>query len=77
MKIRVQHANGEIEVITIDGSWGVHNGEYLNHISNGNFDHFFTHDGHYDGWGGAVSCSAEDATSIIEAMEGKRERNIQ
>jgi len=55
MKLRVQHRDGRIETITLHGRWSIIEGELLNRIVDENgSEHFFTHDGHYDGWGGRV-----------------------
>ena len=55
MRIRVEHENGRIEALTLRGTWHCVEGKYLNRLVDENgFEHFFTPDGHYDGWGGRV-----------------------
>jgi hypothetical protein len=52
MKVRVQHRKGRIETLTLTGSVSVLYGERLNRLVDENgFEHFFTPDGYYDGWG--------------------------
>lgn len=75
MKIRVLRKNGEVETIILRGRLEIVDGEYMNRItvvSGLRFDHYFTHDGFYDGWGGAVSCNEETALESIQIMERKR-----
>lgn len=73
MKLCVQHEDGTVETITLTGEWRVTEGKFLNRVTDSSgFEHFFTHDGHYDGWGGSVRQPLETADEIIEAMEGKR-----
>lgn len=73
MKIQVRHRDGSLETITIRGTWTVVEGEYMDRITSNGFDHFFNHDGTYDGWGGVVSCGDQEASEILQAMESKRE----
>jgi hypothetical protein len=75
VKLRVQRSDGRIETITLrKGSWEVVDGEYQNRLTaEPRFDHYFTQDGHYDGWGGAVSCDEETAHEMIEVMERNRQ----
>jgi hypothetical protein len=74
MKLRVQHEDGAIETITLAGEWRVQEGSELNRIVGRGFEHFFTHDGYYDGWGAGVSESPAPATEIIDALEQKRQK---
>ncbi len=37
---------------------------YLHRLKSNGFDHFFTHDGFYDGWGGAVGTTPKEAQAI-------------
>lgn len=62
MRLRVQHEDGRSEVITLAGDWRVTEGKHLNRITDqSGFDHFFTHDGYYDGWGASsVSQAAKN-----------------
>ena len=78
IKLIVEHANGRHEIITIrgdsDGMIKIVEGEFLNEIRDGaGMDHFFTKNGHYDGWGGAFSGDEESSHAAINAMEAKRE----
>jgi hypothetical protein len=53
MKLRVLHEDGSVEVLTLSTEeWRIVEGEHLNRITDANgVEHFFTHDGFYDGWG--------------------------
>jgi hypothetical protein len=74
MKIRVQHDDGRTETLTLRGSVEVVEGKFMNRLTDGSgMDHYFLHDGSYDGWGGAISCDERTARDTIEAMEEKRE----
>ena len=74
MKLRVQHEDGKIEIISLCRDWRIVEGRYLNRIVDGSgLEYFFTHSGHYDGWGGATNCIPKAADKIIQAMEEKRE----
>jgi len=74
MKLRVQHEDGRIEILSLSGIWQVRDGAYLNRITDeSGFEYFFTHDGHYDGWGGATCLSPSAADEVTQAMEEKRE----
>ena len=55
MRIRVQHETGRIETIQLDGELFVTTeGPQLNRIRDKKgFEHFFTKEGFYDGWGSA------------------------
>ena len=73
MKIRVQREDGSPEVINLGDSLAVREGRHLNRvISAGGCEHFFTHDGYYDGWGAAVQTTEVEASAILDAMETKR-----
>jgi hypothetical protein len=73
MQLRVQHADGKIEVLTLNGSWTAVEGDHLDILRNDRgFEHFFTKTGHYDGWGGLVETS-RDTEAMIDAIESKRE----
>jgi hypothetical protein len=74
MKLRVQRADGKIETISLrEGTWSVIDGRFQNRITTEpRLDHYFTPDGHYDGWGGAVCCDEQTAADLISAMERKR-----
>jgi len=78
MKLRVQRADGRIETITLrEGPWEVIDGQHQNRImTEPRLDHYFTKDGHYDGWGGAVCCDEQTAADLISSMEQKREVTI-
>jgi hypothetical protein len=74
MKLRVQHEDGSIEVLTLSHEWRVIEGKHLNRIVDGNgFEHFFTPEGHYDGWGGNVRQPQDAADDVLESMEEKRQ----
>ncbi len=73
MKLRVQREDGRIETIEIAGQWIAAEGEVLNRLSGDFVDHFFTPDGHYDGWGGSVHLTDDErAGGIISVMEHRR-----
>jgi hypothetical protein len=76
VKIRVQRSNDDekIETISLKGKWEVIEGKYQNRISDeSGLDHYFTHEGYYDGWGGAIRCDEQTAAEIVCSMEQKRE----
>jgi hypothetical protein len=74
MKIRVEREDGKIETLSLKGTWEIVEGKYQNRISDeSGMDYFFTHEGHYDGWGGAVCCDEQAAKDVIASMEQKRE----
>ena len=73
LKIRVQHQDGSIETLTlVSGTWECANGRIMSRLRHEGFEHFFTADGYYDGWGGAVNAGPEEADDILRAMETKR-----
>lgn len=73
MKLAVVRCDGQQEILNLTGEWTVVEGQYLNRLTKDGFDHFFTHDGLYDGWGGAVNTDEANAAAVIEAIEQKRE----
>ena len=78
MKLRVVRCDGSQEVIDLVGPCLVQHGEFLHRVqSSSGMEHFFTHDGAYDGWGMATppDCDAEAAREIIEDVE--RHRHIE
>lgn len=73
MKIRVQHEDGRIETLTIKGSLRVSEGHELDRIhTESGMEHFFTKDGHYDGWGGGVS-DPQRAKEVTKEVEARRD----
>ncbi|MGA8215916.1 MAG: hypothetical protein WB799_20150 [Candidatus Sulfotelmatobacter sp.] len=73
MKIRVQHGDGRIETLTIKGRLRVSEGRELDRIhTETGMEHYFTKDGHYDGWGGNVS-DPQRAMEIREEVEARRD----
>ena len=74
MKIRVQHENGAVEVLTLGEIVAIHRGEHLNRIvTRSGCEHFFTHDGYYDGWGYGGLMKEDEISEILHSMESKRE----
>jgi hypothetical protein len=81
VKIRVQRADGKIETLTLRAECTIraYDGQHMSHLSIeaksiSIMDHYFTHDGHYDGWGGGAVCGTMDeAKEVIDSMESKRE----
>ena len=55
VRLRVQHKDGRIETLDIAQSVSILEGAELDRIvcADGT-EHFFTKDGHYDGWGAGV-----------------------
>lgn len=52
MKIRVEHADGKAEVMSLIEPVLLVEGKYMNRLTDGSgVDYFFLHDGTYDGWG--------------------------
>jgi hypothetical protein len=74
MKLRVQHKDGRMETLELHGTWTCAEGEILNRMTNENgFEHFFTPDGYYDGWGGCVTCPpSQTPDQLAKAREPKR-----
>jgi hypothetical protein len=73
MKIRVEHEDGRIETLTIKGALRVSEGKELDRIqTDSGMEHFFTKDGHYDGWGGSPS-DPQRAKEITKEIEARRE----
>jgi hypothetical protein len=74
MKLRVIHEDGSTETLVLrSGQWAAIEGGQLNRLrSETGLEHFFTKDGHYDGWGAGVGESAPHADQILSALEAKR-----
>jgi hypothetical protein len=74
VRLKVIHQNGEIETLSLrDGAWTIVQGEFLDRLWDGSVEHFFTKDGYYDGWGGAVNATPAEAVEIIETMDERRD----
>ena len=75
MIIRVQHKDGTLELLNLSGDWTVIEVTHLNRIrSSQGFEHFFTFEGYYDGWGGAIQpTDPATADAMIDIMESKRQ----
>ena len=74
MKIRVQQRDGTIETISLAGPVSLVEGDVLSRMTSAEgLEHFFTSDGHYDGWGRACNVSLEDAGDLIQSIEQERE----
>lgn len=71
MKIRVEHEDGRIETLTLKGDITISEGKALDRMRVGGMEHFFTKDGHYDGWGGAIEDSRR-AQETIDEVEARR-----
>ena len=54
MKIKVIHEDGQVETLTLTGGLLCVEGKHLHRIQAADREHFFTPDGHYDGWGRAL-----------------------
>ena len=64
MKIRVRHNDGTTEVLDLKGPITVTEGKFMNRLTDGSgVDHFFSHDGFYDGWVAAVRDDEQSETS--------------
>jgi hypothetical protein len=72
MKIRVQHEDGKIEILVVEGQWAIVQGAQLDRMVGSLFEHFFTKDGYYDGWG-CVPSPAENTERQIERIESQRQ----
>lgn len=60
MRIKVLTETGEVQEITLQHAAKIVEGRYLNRITDvSGTDHFFTHAGHYDGWGTGLWCQGE------------------
>lgn len=75
MKMHVVGYEGRHEVINVVGPVEIHHGEKMDHLHSADgMDHYFLHDGTYDGWGkSAVGMTAEEAVADIERIERERE----
>lgn len=73
MRIRVQREDGSVETISVADMVVVQPGKVLNRlVTASGAEHFFTHDGYYDGWGAAVQTEEAGASAVLDAMESKR-----
>ena len=75
MNITVVREDGRQEVLNLsEGDWTATCGPILNRLSKDGFDHYFTKEGLYDGWGGQVpqGTTFEQAEELIKAVEEKR-----
>lgn len=74
MKIQVIRCDGKTETITLTDPVSISRGEGMNCLKTSTgFEHFFTQDGIYDGWGMSFAGSFEEAESVIEEVEKGRE----
>ena len=74
MKIKVIHEDGSIETLTLTGGLRCVEGKHLHRIHAADREHFFTPDGHYDGWGRALNATPpEDAMRLRGTLEAVRE----
>ena len=72
--IKVIRRDGRIETILLKGTWEVVDGSIMPRLRSGCFEHFFTRQGFYDGWGGCVAgLSPEGAEATLRAMEEQRQ----
>ena len=70
MKIKVIHEDGSIETLTLTGGLRCVEGKHLHRIHAADREHFFTPDGHYDGWGRALNVTPpEDAMRLRGTLE--------
>ena len=75
MKIKVLHEDGSIETLTLAGDLRCVEGQHLHRAQADALEHFFTPDGHYDGWGRALHPTPlEDALRLGETIEVLPER---
>ena len=78
MRIIVLHERehgGLVETLELPAgvSWEVVEGKYLHRLRGSNgFEHFFTPDGYYDGWGTSTLTSSDEADEMLKALEEKR-----
>lgn len=55
MKLRVEHENGDIETLQLEGPLTIEVGPTMDVIqTKSGMEYFFTKDGYYDGWGAMV-----------------------
>ena len=75
MKLRVQREDGRIETLELCGTWVFQDGKVLGRITHeSGYEHFFTPEGYYDGWGSClVPAGTENTPLVITAVEAKRE----
>jgi hypothetical protein len=67
MKLRVQRGDGSIETISIVGPVEIDEGRTMAHIHSAEgLDHYFTFDGHYDGWGMACNIPIPEGPAPME-----------
>jgi len=79
MRIKVQHENGATETLDLEGPLTVIKGHRLDRIRDSHgFEHFFTKDGFYDGWGARLpKPNRLAADRILDALEEKRSVEVQ
>jgi hypothetical protein len=74
MKIRVQQHDGSIETISLAGPVSLAEGDILSRITSAEgLEHFFTSDGHYDGWGKICSIPLKEASDLMKSIEQDRD----
>ena len=75
MRLRVQHDDGRIEILTLVPPVEAVPGENMNRLACGDgTDFFFTLEGYYDGWGrNQAGVTKEEADADVERMQAGRE----
>ena len=75
MKLRVQREDGRIETLDLCGTWVFQEGKLLGRIAHeSGYEHFFTPEGYYDGWGSSLAPAGPETTPlVITAIEAKRD----
>ena len=75
ISIKVFHKDGKKEIINLHKFAIIHSGKTMNLIKDSTgTDHYFTHDGYYDGWGlGMPPTHPSDADAIRNAIEKNRQ----
>ena len=61
MKLIVLYESGETETLTLIEPCGYVEGPHLNRLRSGRVEHFFTKEGHYDGWGQPLNDECPEA----------------
>ena len=76
MRIKVVRQDGRIETLSVSGTLVATGGEHQYELRDRDLSHFFTLDGHYDGWGGSCECSEDQANDILESMLCERSAQV-
>ncbi len=73
MKLRVQREDGRIETLELCGTWVFQEGKLLSRmLHESGYEHFFTPEGYYDGWGSHLPLSAPEGAGLVITANGAK-----